>query len=229
MTTTAHYSIHHQLVALPHLTPGKRQRHIKGVLLMMHQGAGLLQLGRHYYPLATHEAAFLPADTLFAWHGFAHSRLSRVEFSPRLAQPSIAGRLTPSPLLAAIVARLADWTGEQDWQGAHGRLCRILHDELPQQTILPVDSQPPLHQLITANPASFALAPEQEPEFRRRFDCDADNIRRQCALLLVLRDLAKSPSLDALVQAYGFASVPQFEQYCRHWLGSPCHRSGKNG
>ncbi|GAA3701730.1 hypothetical protein GCM10022421_05350 [Oceanisphaera sediminis] len=229
MTTTAHYSIHHQLLDLPHLVPGKRQRHIKGVLLLMHQGAGLLQLGRHYYPLVEGEAAFLPADTLFAWHGFAHSRLSRVELSPRLEQPTQAGRLTPSPLLNAIAGRLADWPGEQDWQGAHGRLCRILHDELQLQTVLPVASQPPLQQLVTDSPTGFTLASTQQAEFRRHFGCDADSFRRQCALLLVLRDLAKSPNLEQLVQGYGFTSVPQFEQDCRHWLAPPCHRSGKTG
>ncbi|MBL1375984.1 hypothetical protein [Zobellella iuensis] len=229
MTTTTHYSIHHQLVTLPHLQPGKRQRHIKGQLLLVHQGSGLLQLGRHYYPLVAGEAAYLAADTLFAWHGFAATRLSRVALSPRLAQPGGSGRLHPSPLLGAIAGKLAEWQDKPDWQGAYGRLCRALYDELPSHDLLPFAAQPALHERVAADPAGFPLAAAQQAEFRQRFGCDADSWRRQAALLLVLRDLPRSPDLEQLVRDYGFVSLPQFEQDCRHWLGTPCHQGGKTG
>lgn len=229
MLTATYYSIHHQLHPHSHLLPGKRQRHLKGQLLLVHQGCGLIQLGRHYYPLATGEAAFLAADTLFAWHGFAASRLSRVALSPRLAQPGSSGRLTPSPLLLAIADKLAGWQGERDWQGAQGRLCRALYDELLPHDLLPFDAQPPLHQKMAADPTGFLLTDEEETAFRRRFGCDADSWRRQAALLFILRDLPKSADWEGLLAGYGFASLPQFEQDCRHWLGAPCHPGGKTG
>ncbi|PSJ44023.1 hypothetical protein C7H85_14830 [Zobellella endophytica] len=229
MTKDAHYSIHHQSLHLTHLQPGKRQRHFKGVLLLVHRGSGLLQLGRHHYPLTAGEAAFLPADTLFAWHGFAGTVLSRVTLSPRLPQPGQAGRLSPSVLLAAIAGRLADWQGPREWQGAHGRLCRALYDELLPHDLLPFDAQPPLHQLVGASPAAFSLPPALQADFRQRFGCDADSWRRQATLLLVLRDLARGEGLDRLLRDHGFSSMPQFEQDCRHWLGTPCHQGGKTG
>lgn len=229
MTKDAHYSIHHQSLHLTHLQPGKRQRHFKGVLLLVHRGSGLLQLGRHHYPLTAGEAAFLPADTLFAWHGFAGTVLSRVTLSPRLPQPGQAGRLSPSVLLAAIAGRLADWQGPRDWQGAQGRLCRALYDELLPHDLLPFDAQPPLHQKMAADPTGFLLIDEEETAFRRRFGCDADSWRRQATLLFILRELPKSADWEGLLARHGFASLPQFEQDCRHWLGAPCHPGTKTG
>ncbi|WP_107853205.1 hypothetical protein [Oceanimonas marisflavi] len=229
MTASAHYSIHHQLFDLPHLTPGKRRRPIKGVLLLVHQGSGLLQLGRQHFPLTTNEAAFLPAGTLFAWHALADSRVSRIELSCRLPQPGQAGRFQPSALLAAIAGKLAGWQGEQAWQGAYGRLCRALHDELPVQQLLPFESMTDLPARVAANPAGFSLADDEQQAFRALFGCDADNWRRQYALLQMLRELSGAADPDALARAHGFASFPQFEQDCRHWLGSPCHTGGKTG
>ncbi|WMC09942.1 AraC family ligand binding domain-containing protein [Oceanimonas pelagia] len=229
MTASAHYSIHHQLFDLPHLTPGKRRRHIKGVLLLVHGGSGLLQLGRQHFPLTTGEAAFLPAGTLFAWHALAGSRVSHFAFSCRLPQPAQAGRLHPSALLAAIAGRLAGWQGEQAWQGPYGRLCRALHDELPAQPLLPFESMDPLTARIAADPAGFTLEDGEQQAFRDRFGCDAASWRRQYALLQVLRELPRAADPDALTRAHGFASFPQFEQDCRHWLGSPCHTGDKNG
>ncbi|OXS15080.1 hypothetical protein CGX12_11015 [Zobellella denitrificans] len=229
MTTAAYYSIHHQLLPHPHLLPGKRQRHLKGRLLLVHQGSGLVQLGRHHYPLAAGEAAFLAADTLFAWHGFAGTRLSQVDISLRLAQPEGSGRLTPSPLLAALADRLAGWQGERDWQGAQGRLCRALYDELLPHALLPFEAQPPLYRKLTEDPAGFTLTEEEQDAFRRRFGCDADSWRRQATLLFILRELPKSADWEGLLARHGFASLPQFEQDCRHWLGAPCHPGSKTG
>ncbi|MDP5293477.1 hypothetical protein Q9290_14425 [Oceanimonas sp. CHS3-5] len=229
MTASAHYSIHHQLFDLPHLTPGKRRRHLKGVLLLVHEGSGLLQLGRRYFPLTTNEAAFLPADTLFAWHALAGSRVSRVELSCRLAQPQQAGRLQPTALLAAITGKLAGWQGEKHWQGPYGRLCRALYDELPAQALLPFESMSSLAAQVSEASAGLGLDEEQHQAFRRQFGCDLASWQRQLALLHMLRDLPKSPNPDQLAREHGFASFPQFEQDCRHWLGSPCHTGGKTG
>lgn len=228
MTASAHYSIHHQLFDLPHLTPGKRRRHIKGVLLLVHKGSGLLQLGRQHVPLTRGEGAFLPADTLFAWHALAGSRASRIELSCRLTQPQQAGRFYPTELLAAITGKLARWQGEQTWQGPYGRLCRALHDELPAQQLLPFEAMAELPARVAANPAGFTLADNEQEDFRALFGCDAGNWQRQYALLQMLRELPKAADPDALAKAHGFASFPQFEQDCRHWLGSPCHSRGKN-
>ncbi|AEY00802.1 hypothetical protein GU3_05225 [Oceanimonas sp. GK1] len=229
MTASAHYSIHHQLFDLPHLTPGKRRRHIKGTLLLMHRGSGLMQLGRHYFPLVAGEAAFLPANTLFAWHALANCRVSRIELSGRLPQPEQAGRFRPTALLAAIAGKLADWQGERAWQGPHGRLCRALYDELPTQPLLPFESMEALTARVAADPAGFSLSDEEQQAFSSRFGCDAGSWQRQYALLQMLRDLPKSADPDRLAREHGFASFPQFEQDCRHWLGSPCHTGGKTG
>ncbi|MFD1008883.1 hypothetical protein [Oceanisphaera ostreae] len=228
MTTSAQYSIDHQLLELPHLSQGKRQRQFKALLLIVHQGGGLLQLGRHYYPLAGNDIVFLPADTLFAWHRFAHSRVSQLTFSPRLALPTQAGRITSAPLLLAGAARLADWQGSQDWQGAYGRLCRVVHDELQCSQPRHMTNSTPLLKTISDNIADFSLTSAQETEFKRSFSADSHTIKQQCALLLVLRDLAKSPQLEQLVQRHGFASVAQFEQACSHWLGTGDDTDAKN-
>jgi hypothetical protein len=229
MTTHAHYSIHYQALRLSHLQPGRRQRHFKGRLLLVHQGSGLVQLGRQSFPLASGEGAFLPADTLFAWHGFAGTRLSQVDFSPRLSQPGQAGRFQPSPLLAAIAGKLADWQDQPDWQGPYGRLCRALYDELPAQALLPFDALDPLMASMVAEPSGFALEPGQQEAFRHRFGCDADSWRRQATLLQLLRELPRSSDWEGLLARHGFASLPQFEQDCRHWLGAPCHPGAKTG
>lgn len=229
MTASAHYSIHYQLFDLPHLTPGKRRRHLKGVLLLVHRGSGLLQLGRQYFPLTTGEAAFLPADTLFAWHALANSHVSRIELSCRLEQPAHPGRCQPSALLAAIAGKLAGWQGEKHWQGAYGRLCRALYDELPAQQLLPFEAMPPQVSQMSKATAGLSLDQEQQQAFRRQFGCDLASWQRQLALLHMLRDLPKSADPDQLAREHGFASFPQFEQDCRHWLGSPCHTGGKTG
>ncbi|WP_417617115.1 hypothetical protein [Oceanisphaera sp.] len=229
MTTSAHYSIDHQLLELTHFSPGKRQRHIKGTLLIVHQGGGLLQLGRDYYPLAGNDVVFLPANTLFAWHCFAHSRVSRLVFSPRLAQPTQAGRLLSAPLLLAGAARLADGQMPPDWQGAHGRLCRVLHDELLRHQPQPMANPSPLLQKMSDDIAGFTLTAAEEAEFGLAFNTDSHTIKQQCALLLILRDLAKSPQLEQLVQRHGFASVAQFEHAHDHWLGTSNDTGAKNG
>lgn len=228
MTTSAHYPIDHQLLELPHLTPGKRQRQLKGILLIVHQGGGLLQLGRHYYPLVGKDAVFLPADTLFAWHSFAHSRVSRLAFSPRLTQPAKAGRLVSAPLLLAGAARLADQQDPPDWQGAHGRLCRVLHDELLRHQPQHITNPSPLRQKISDNIAGFTLSSMEETEFKSAFNADSHSVKQQCALLLILRDLAKSPQIEQLVQHHGFVSVAQFEQACDYWLGTSDDTGTKN-
>lgn len=224
MTTAAHHSIHYQLLEPAHLTLGKRQRQLKGILLVVHQGAGLLQLGRHYYVLGQHDAVFLPADTLFAWHSLAHSRISQLAFSPRLTQPTKAGLLTDSALILAGATRLANWTHTPDWQGAYGRLCRVLHDELqdlqPHPFGSPATQTVELKRLINANLVNFTLNEQQNAEFRRTFNMQPEHFQRQCALMLALRELAKSADLEKLVQSYGFSSVAQFEEDCRYWLGS---------
>ena len=229
MTTSAHYSIDHQLLELPHLSQGKRQRHIKGILLVVHQGGGLLQLGRHYYPLPGNDVVFLPANTLFAWHGFAHSRVSRLAFSPRLAQPTQAGRLVSAPLLLAGATRLADGQMPPDWQGAHGRLCRVLHDELLRHRPQPMANPSSFLQKMSDSISGFTLSSNEETEFKLAFNSDSRTVKQQCALLLILRDLAKSPQLEQLVQRHGFASVAQFEQAYDHWLGTSNDTGAKNG
>ncbi|GGB52548.1 hypothetical protein GCM10011502_27120 [Oceanisphaera marina] len=229
MTTSAHYPIDHQLLELPHLSPGKRQRQLKGILLIVHQGGGLLQLGRHYYPLVTKDAVFLPADTLFAWHSFAHSRVSRLAFSPRLPQPTKAGRLVSAPLLLAGAERLADGQVPPDWQGAHGRLCRVLHDELLRHQPQHMSNPSPLLQKVSDNIAGFTLSSMEEAEFKLAFNADSHSVKQQCALLLILRDLAKSPQIEQLVQRHGFASLAQFEQAYNDWLGTSNDTGAKNG
>ena len=229
MTTSAHYPIDHQLLELPHLSPGKRQRQLKGILLIVHQGGGLLQLGRHYYPLVGKDAVFLPADTLFAWHRFAHSRVSRLAFSPRLPQPTKAGRLVSAPLLLAAAERLADGKVPPDWQGAHGRLCRVLHDELLRHQPQHMSNPSPLLQKVSDNIAGFTLSSMEEAEFKLAFNADSHSVKQQCALLLILRDLAKSPQIEQLVQRHGFASLAQFEQAYNDWLGTSNDTGAKNG
>lgn len=235
MTTAAQHSIHYQLLEPAHLIPGKRHRYFKGLLFIVHQGAGLLQLGPHYYVLGKDDAVFLPADTLFTWHTVAHSRISRLAFSPRLSQPRQAGLIIDAPLLLAAAARLAAWprpsssmAGSQDsqadWQGAYGRLCRVLHDELQQHAPRPLNasargaSLSPLQQLIGVNLTGFNLTHTQETEFTARFNTTAADFTRQTALLMILRELAKAADLDKLVQSYGLSSVAEFEQACAHWL-----------
>ncbi|ART79976.1 hypothetical protein [Oceanisphaera avium] len=224
MTTVAQYSIDYQLLEPAHLMAGKRQRHFKGLLFIVHQGAGLLQLGPHYYLLGKEDAVFLPADTLFSWHTLAMSCVSRLAFSPRLAQPKQAGLLLAAPLLVAGAARLASWTECLEWQGAHGRLCRVIHDELQRHTPIALNTRArgaalsPLQQMLSANLVNFSLSAEQEIEFAARFALPPADVKRQISLLMILRDLAKTPDLNALVQAYGLGSVSEFEQACRQWL-----------
>ena len=231
MTTAAQHSIHYQLLAPAHLMPGKRHRYFKGLLFVVHQGAGLLQLGPHSYVLGKDEAVFLPADTLFTWHTVAHSRISRLAFSPRLVQPRQAGLLNHAPLLLAGCARLANWpaladNAQDDWQGAYGRLCWVLHDELQHQTPQPLNasahgaSLSKLQQTISANLTGFSLTPAQEPQFQARFTMTPADFKRQAALLTILRELAKTADLAQLVQRYGFSSINDFEQACAHWLVS---------
>ncbi|ART83057.1 hypothetical protein CBP31_10840 [Oceanisphaera profunda] len=234
MTTAAQHSIHYQLLEPAHLIPGKRHRYLKGLLFIVHQGAGLLQLGPHFYVLGKDDAVFLPADTLFTWHTVAHSRISRLAFSPRLVQPRQAGLLTAAPLLLAGAARLANWPSthpanaghELDWQGAYGRLCRVLHDELQHLTPQPLTasskaaSLTKLQQIMSANLVNFALTKPQEAEFQARFNMAPADFKRQAALLTILRELAKTADLAQLVQSYGFSSVAEFEQACAHWLAS---------
>lgn len=231
MTTAAQHSIHYQLLEPAHLIPGKRQRHLKGLLFIVHQGAGLLQLGPHSYVLGKDDAVFLPADTLFTWHTLAHSRISRLAFSPRLVQPRQAGLLNNAPLLLAGSERLANWPSDVSdpqaaWQGAYGRLCRVLHDELQHQTPQPLSasshkaSLSKLQQLISANLVSFSLTKLQEAEFEARFNMAHSDFQRQAALLTTLRELAKTADLAQLVQSYGFSSVAEFEQACALWLAS---------
>lgn len=217
MTTSAQYSIDYQLLELAHLSPGKRQRHLKGRLLVIHKGGGLLQLGRHYYPLTNQDAVFLPANTLFAWHSFANSQVSQLAFSPRLVQPTQAGRIH-SALITAGATRLAHWQTAQDWQGAYGRLCRVLHDELLCHQPRQLKNPNALLQSISDNPSGFNITPEQEPEFKQTFNADSDTIKQQCALLFILRDLSKTPKLEQLVQQHGLPSVSEFEQACDQWL-----------
>lgn len=229
MTTAAQHSIHYQLLEPAHLIPGKRHRYLKGLLFIVHQGVGLLQLGPHVYVLGKDDAVFLPADTLFTWHSLAHSRISRLAFSSRLAQPRQAGLLNEAPLLLAGAARLAAWPNasqESDWQVAYGRLCRVLHDELQHQTPQPLTtsskaaSLSKLQQLISANLAGFTLITEQAAEFQARFTMSPADFKRQTALLAILRELAKTADLTQLVQSYGFSSINDFEQACGHWLAS---------
>ena len=229
MTTAAQHSIHYQLLEPAHLIPGKRHRYLKGLLFIVHQGAGLLQLGPHSYVLGKDDAVFLPADTLFTWHSLAQSRISRLAFSPRLVQPRQAGLLNDAPLLLAGAARLATWPSkseEAEWQGAYGRLCRVLHDELQHQTPQPLTtsskaaSLSKLQQLIGANLTGFTLAVEQTVEFQARFTMSSADFKRQTVLLTILRELAKTSDLAQLVQSYGFSSVNDFEQACAHWLVS---------
>ncbi|WP_319783430.1 hypothetical protein [Oceanisphaera sp. IT1-181] len=234
MTTAAQHSIHYQLLEPAHLIPGKRHRYLKGLLFIVHQGAGLLQLGPHFYVLGKDDAVFLPADTLFTWHTVAHSRISRLAFSPRLVQPRQAGLLTDAPLLLAGAARLANWSSthpssaghESNWQGAYGRLCRVLHDELQHQTPQPLTasskaaSLSKLQQIISANLVYFALTKPQEAEFQAHFNMAPADFKRQAALLTILRELAKTADLAQLVQSYGFSSIAEFEQACAHWLAS---------
>lgn len=229
MTTAAQHSIHYQLLAPAHLLPGKRHRYFKGLLFVVHQGAGLLQLGPHSYVLGQDDAVFLPADILFTWHSLAHSRISRLAFSPRLVQPTQAGLLTSAPLLLAGCARLASLTDNtQDpqaaWQGAHGRLCRVLHDELQRLTPQPLNAAArsaawsAVQRLVSANITDFALTADQAPQFAARFSMTATDFKRQTALLTILRELAKTPDLAQLVQGYGFSSISDFEQACSQWL-----------
>ncbi|MGO4998171.1 hypothetical protein [Oceanisphaera sp. W20_SRM_FM3] len=231
MTTAAQHSIHYQLLEPAHLIPGKRQRQLKGVLFIVHQGAGLLQLGPHSYVLGKEDAVFLPADTLFTWHTLAHSRISRLAFSPRLVQPRQAGLLTDAPLLLAGSARLANWPSAaldspSDWQGAYGRLCRVLHDELQHLTPQPLSasshkaSLSKLQQMIGANLVNFDLTKTQEAEFQSRFTMLPADFKRQTTLLTILRELGKSADWTQLVQRYGFNSVAEFEQNCSVWLAS---------
>ena len=244
MTTAAQHSIHYQLLEPAHLIPGKRHRYLKGLLFVVHQGAGLLQLGPHFYVLGKDDAVFLPPETLFTWHTVAHSRISQLAFSPRLSQPQQAGLVLEAPLLLAAAARLAAWPSQsssiscsQDaqaqwqgaqaqWQGAHGRLCRVLHDELQLHSPRPLNasargaSLSPLQQLISANVAGFNLTPAQAAEFAARFTMTPADFKRQTALLLILRELAKTADLEKLVQGYGFNSIPEFEQACAQWLVS---------
>ena len=236
MTTAAQHSIHYQLLTPAHLIPGKRHRYFKGLLFVVHQGAGLLQLGPHSYVLGKDDAVFLPADTLFTWHTVAHSRISRLAFSPRLVQPRQAGLLNNAPLLLAGAARLATWPvlhlstdshdAQADWQGAYGRLCRVLHDELQHLTPQPLSasshgaSLSKLQQTISANLTDFGLTPAQEPQFQARFTMTPADFKRQAALLTILRELPKTADLAQLVQGYGFSSINDFEQACAHWLAS---------
>ncbi|MCT7655089.1 hypothetical protein MBH78_11065 [Oceanimonas sp. NS1] len=197
--------------------------------MLVHRGSGLLQLGRQHFPLTTGEAAFLPADTLFAWHALAGSRVSQIELSCRLAQPEQAGRIQPTALLAALAGKLAEWPSEKTWQGPYGRLCRALYDELPAQNLLPFESMNTLAARAFADPAGLALHNDEQQAFRKRFGCDLTSWQRQLALLHMLRELPRAGDPDALARAHGFTSFPQFEQDCRHWLGSPCHTGGKTG
>ncbi|WP_116475624.1 cupin domain-containing protein [Zobellella maritima] len=229
MTSRQHYSISYLFHASTKLTPGKRRRHPKGQLLLVHQGSGLLQLGRHHYPLVAGQAVYLAADTLFAWHAFAGARVSTLLLSPRLTQPLDSGRLPASALLPALLDKLAHWQQPKDWQGPYGRLCRAAYDELLALSFSPVESQPPLLTRITQAPTEFRLDSQEQPDFRRQFDTDADSWRLQAKLLFALRDLGQGLGLEQLAERYGFAGVPQFEQDCRQWLGTPCHQRGKTG
>ncbi|MBO1518364.1 hypothetical protein [Oceanisphaera pacifica] len=228
MTTSAQYSIDYQLLELAHLSPGKRQRHLKGRLLVIHQGGGLLQLGRYYYPLTNQDVVFLPANTLFAWHSFAHSRVSQLAFSPRLTQPTHAGRIH-SALISECATRLAHWQEPQDWQGAYGRLCWVIHDELLRHQPRQLKNLGTLLQSISDNPSDFRLTSAQEAECKQIFNADSDTIKQQCALLCILRDLSKTPQLEQLVLQHGLSSVSEFEQACAHWLSTGNDTGVKNG
>lgn len=229
MTSRLHYSISYLFHHSAKLLPGKRQRHLKGQVLLVHQGSGLLQLGRHFYPLVAGQAAYLAADTLFAWHAFADARVSSLQLSPRLEQPADSGRLPASPLLPALLDKLAHWQRPRDWQGPYGRLCRAAHDELLDVSFTPFDGQSPLLAKVCQSPTGFILTSTEQGEFRQRFGTDADSWRLQARLLFALRDLSQGTGLEQLAERYGFAGVPQFEQDCRHWLGTPCHQGGKTG
>ncbi|GAA3549285.1 hypothetical protein [Zobellella aerophila] len=229
MTSRLHYSISYLFHASTKLIPGKRQRHLKGQALLVHQGSGLLQLGRHYYPLVAGQGVYLASETLFAWHAFAGARVSTLLLSPRLEQPGDSGRLPASALLPALLDKLAHWQQPRDWQGPYGRLCRAAHDELRELSFTPVDSQPPLLAKVCRDPSGFTLDGAEQDDFRRLFGTDGDSWRLQARLLFALRDLGQGTGLEQLAERYGFAGVPQFEQDCRHWLGSLCHQRGKTG
>lgn len=217
MTTHAHYSIHHQLLELAHLTIGKRQRHIKGVLLIIHHGCGLVQLGRHLYPLAANQALFLPADTLFAWHHFAGARVSWVEFSLRLAQGSQVGLVPDGELLTAAARRLAEHPEENDWQGPQGRLCRVLYDELQRQSLTPLRHLYPTAQQLLSTPNASQLSAAQAKTFAAQFGISARDFCAQYQLLRARQDLARGQLSEQQLAQHGFSSFAEFEYACGYW------------
>ncbi len=217
MTTHAHYSIYHQLLELAHLTIGKRQRHIKGVLLVIHHGCGLVQLGRHLYPLAANQALFLPADTLFAWHHFAGARVSWIEFSLRLTQGSQVGLVPDSELLTAAARRLAEHPEENDWHGPQGRLCRILYDELQRQSLTPLRHLYPTAQHLLSTPDPTQLSAAQAKTFAAQFGISASDFCAQYQLLRARQDLARGQLSEQQLAQHGFSSFAQFEHACDYW------------
>lgn len=217
MTIHAHYSIHHQLLELAHLTIGKRQRHIKGILLIIHQGCGLVQLGRHFYPLGAKQALFLPADTLFAWHHFAGARVSWVEFSLRLTQGAQVGLVPDGELLTAAAQRLADSDKISDWHGPEGRLCRVLYDELQRQSLIPLRHFCATAQQLLSTPDPTQLDAAQAKAFAAQFGISASDFCSQYQVLRARQDLARSQLNAQQLAQHGFSSFAQFEQACGYW------------
>lgn len=141
------YPVHFVTTQAEQLLLLGRQRAPADQLLYLMSGSLLLRLGKEEMVLRQGDSFWLPAECLHGLTLLQGCRLVCVRFSVRVRQrrPQSAGHLLALPLLPPLLSRLDGFqqlAQPLEWQGASGRLLRVIADLLPELRLTPYSPLP---------------------------------------------------------------------------------------
>ena len=117
----------------PFLFVGSRRKSNNAYFIVITSGSILIRLGKHEHFVSKGHGFWVPFDCLHALTILPDTHFFKIDFSIRLRQPLCrdAGFFTITPLLDALLLELAKKTTvKQDWDGAEGRLLKVIADHV---------------------------------------------------------------------------------------------------
>ncbi|WP_163919961.1 AraC family ligand binding domain-containing protein [Photobacterium sp. Alg240-V54] len=117
----------------PFLFVGSRRKSHNAYFIVVTSGSILMRLGKHEHLVSKGHGFWVPFDCLHALTVLPGTCFFKVAFSIRLQQPLCrdAGFFVVSPLLDALLVELTKLpTEKHDWNGAEGRLLKVIADQI---------------------------------------------------------------------------------------------------